>query len=136
MKRKEHKQIRDAATLTRAGESHFIMACVTREDVELAAGAKFSDALWDDVVAKASAKGMSIGGYLRERASDIKQKQLQKYVNELLSPIFLNPDGTRRSTEEAEQRLNAWLQLKNDQKELDEFQKAKAALEHKRSSKR
>jgi hypothetical protein len=79
---------------------------------------------------------MSIGGYLRERASDIKQKQLQNYVNELLSPIFLNPDGTRRSTEEAEQRLNAWLQLKNDQKELEEFQKAQAALEHKRSSKR
>jgi len=90
-----------------AAQSPFILACKTREDVELAANAKLSDGVWERMVAKAAAQGCSVGELLHKSREVVQKNAMKRRLLDSLEVMFKNPDGSNKSQEELEGYLNA-----------------------------
>ncbi|CTQ47373.1 hypothetical protein LAL4801_05835 [Roseibium aggregatum] len=117
-----------------AANSPMILACQTREDVEFAAGGKFTNKAWATIAANAGDKGVSIGRYLIDFRQDLLVEKMLQFLNEEIGHLVRNPDGTPRPKEEAMKRLDAWLQNETERKEQKEFQRAKECLDNARAN--
>ena len=122
------------ALMTAAANSPMILACQTREDVEFAAGGKFTNKAWATIAANAGDKGVSIGRYLIDFRQDLLVEKMLQFLNDEIGHLMRNPDGTPRPKEEAMERLDAWLQNENEREEQKEFQRAMEFLDNARAN--
>lgn len=122
------------ALMIAAANSPMILACQTREDVEFAAGGKFTNKAWATIAANAGDKGVSNGRHLTNFRQELLVEKMQQFLNEEIGHLVRNPDGTTRPQEEAMERLGAWLQNETERKEQKEFQRAKEYLDNGRDN--
>ncbi len=122
------------ALMISAANSPMILSCQTREDVEFAAGGKFTNKAWTAIVANASDKGVSIGRYLIDFRQELLVEKMLQFLNDEIGHLVCNPDGTPRPKEEALERLDAWLQNETEREEKKEFQRAKEFLDNARAN--
>ncbi|MGX1501073.1 hypothetical protein ACSSV1_006142 [Labrenzia sp. MBR-25] len=71
---------RARALMIAAANSSMILACQSREDVEFAAGGKFSNEAWATIAANAGDKGVSDGRYLKHFRQELLDEKLQQFL--------------------------------------------------------
>lgn len=119
----------DDRALAIAGCNPHIVACKTREDIEVLTKQTISDELWTALESKAGEHGMPVGIHLRTAWRDAGAQVYRQRAQTALEELFFKPDGTKRTEQEVEQHMEAVLTIDKDRKDRERFRQAQASLD-------